>query len=80
MVKKKQETAIYLSLDENIRKTCCDIKVKDLNSNDGVKILLSKLNSLCVKYISQAAFIAYVKFEMFTRPANMNIVDFLNQF
>ena len=27
--KKNQGPLIYLSLDENIRETCCDIKVKD---------------------------------------------------
>ena len=30
--------------------------------------------------INQAAFIAYDKFEMFKRPANINIVDFINKF
>ena len=78
--KKKQGPEIYLSLDENIRKTCCDVKVKDLNSDDGVDILLCKLNSLFAKDINQAAFIAYDKFEMFKRTANMNIVDFVNEF
>ena len=29
--KDKQSPAFYLSLDEKIRKTCSDIKVKDLN-------------------------------------------------
>ena len=47
--KKKQGPAIYLFFDENIRKTCCDIKVKDLNSGDGVNILLCKLKSLFAK-------------------------------
>lgn len=42
--KEKQGTAIYLSLDDNIRKTCSDIKIKDLNSDDDVDILLSKLD------------------------------------
>ena len=51
-----------------------------MNSNDGVNILLSKLNSLFVKVIGQAAFIADGKFEMFKRPTNMNIVDFINEF
>ena len=78
--RKKQGPAIYLSLDENIRKTCCDIKVKHLNSDDGVDIVLCKLKSLFAKDINQAAFIAYDKFEMFKRPANMNIVDFINEF
>ena len=76
--KKKQGPAIYLSLDENIRKTCCDIKVKHLNSDDGVDIVLCKLKSLFAKDINQAAFIAYEKFEMFKRPANINIV--VNEF
>ena len=77
--KKKQGPAIYLFLDENVRKTCCDIKIKDLNS-DGADILLRKLKSLFAKDVNHAAFIAYDKFEMFKGPANMNIVDFINEF
>ena len=76
----KQAPAIYFSLDENIRKICCDMKVKDLNSDDGFDILLCKLKSLFAKDINQAAIIARGKFEMFKRPANMNIADFINEF
>ena len=79
MIRKKQGSAIYLFLDEDIRKTC-DIKVKDLNSYDGVNFLLCKLKSLFAKDINQVAIIAYDKFEMFKRPANINIVDFINEF
>ena len=32
--KRKQRSAIYLSLDDKIRKMCSDIQVKDLNSDD----------------------------------------------
>ena len=78
--KKKQVPAIYLSLDEYIRNTCCDIKVKDLNSDDGVDILLCKLKSIFAKDINLAAFIAHDKFEIFKRAANMNIVDFIKEF
>ena len=67
-------------LDENMRKTYCDIKIQDLNSDNGVNILLSKLKSLFAKEINQALFIAYGKFEMFKGPANKNIVDFINEF
>ena len=42
--KEKQGPAIYLSLNEKIKKTCSDIKVKDLNSEDGVDILIKRLN------------------------------------
>ena len=76
----EQGPAIYLSLDDKIRKTCSDIKVKDLNSKDGVNILINKLKSLFAKDINQAAFLAYDKFESFKRPVEMNIVDFINKF
>ena len=78
--KDKQGPAIYLSLDETIRKTCSDIKVKDLNSDDGVDILINKLKSLFAKDSNQAAYLAYDKFETFKRPIDMNIVDFINEF
>ena len=42
--KDKQGPTIYLSLDEKIRKTCSDIKVKDLNSENGMDILVNMLN------------------------------------
>ena len=50
--KKKTRTSNLLPLDGNIRKTSCDTKVKDLNSDDSVNILLSKLKSLFAKDIS----------------------------
>ena len=78
--KKKQVPAIYLSLDEYIRNTCCDIKVKDLNSDNGVDILLYKLKSIFAKDINLAAFIVHDKFEIFKRAANVNIVDFIKEF
>ena len=65
--KDKQDPAIYLSLDEKIRKTCSDIKVKDLNSDDGVDILINKLKSLFAKDSNQAAYLAYDKFENFKK-------------
>ena len=51
-----------------------------MNSDDGVDILLCKLKSIFAKDINQAVFIAHVKFEIFKRPVNMNIVDFINEF
>ena len=41
---------------------------------------MCKLKSLFAKDINQVAIIAYDKFEMFKRPANINIVDFINEF
>ena len=63
-----------------MRKTCCDIKVKEWNSDNKVDILLSKLKLLFAKDYNQVAFLAYHKFEMFQRPPNMNTVDFIKKF
>ena len=62
---KKQRPAMYLSLNEKIRKSCSSIQVKDLNNAEGVSILVKKLKSLYAKDIHQSAFIAYEKFENF---------------
>ena len=67
-----------MSLDEKFRKTCSDIKVKDLNSENGVDILVNKLKSLFEKDINEAAYLAYDKFEIFKRPIDMSMVDFIN--
>ena len=56
--KDKQGPAIHLALNEKIRKTCSDIKVKDLNNEDGVNILLKKLRSLFSKDTNQAPYLA----------------------
>ena len=76
----KQGPAIYFSLNEKIRKICSDIKNKELNSEDGVNILIKKLKTLFPKDTIQAVFLAYYKFESFKRPIDMNIVDFIDEF
>ena len=76
MDKDKQGPAVYLSLDEKIRKTCSDIKVKDLNSENSVDILVNKWKPLFAKDINQAVYLAYDKFETFKRPIDMSMVDF----
>ena len=65
MDKDEQGPTIYLSLDEKIRKTCSDIKVKNLNSEHGVDILVNKLKSLFAKDVDQADYLAYDKLETF---------------
>ena len=49
--KDKQGPAIYLSLDQKNRKTYSDNKVKDLNGENGVDILVNKLKSLFAKIL-----------------------------
>ena len=44
--KKQQGAVIYLSLLDKVRNTCRDIAVADLNKDDGLNILINKLESL----------------------------------
>ena len=78
--KYKQSPAIYPSLDEKIRKSCIDIKVKDWNSQDGVDILINNLKSLFAKDSNEEDFPAQEKFEAFERSIDMNKVNFINEF
>ena len=75
--KKKHRPAIQLFLDDNIRKTCSDIQVKDLNKDDGLKILIKKLEISLYKNKNQAIFLTNGKFESFKNPAVMSIIDFI---
>ena len=75
---KKQGPAIYLALEGP--EACSNIDVKELHSENGVKIIIEKLKSLYAKDVNQAAFMAYENFENFTRPEGMSILDYINKF
>ena len=72
---KKQGPAIYLALEGPARQACSNIDMKELRSENGVKI-----KSLFAKDVNQAAFMAYENFENFTRPEGMSILDYINKF
>ena len=67
-------------MNDKIGKTCSDIQVKDLNSDDGVETLIAKFKFLFAKDINQAELLAYDKFESFKRTVGMNIIDFTSEF
>ena len=72
---KQQGSAIYLSLPCDVCQTCIDISVSSLNSENDLKILLDKIKSLYAKDIHSLAYMACNKFETFSRPVEMSIVD-----
>ena len=67
-------------MNDKIGKTCLDIQVKDLNSDDGVETLIAKFKFLFAKDINQVELLAYDKFESFKRTVDMNIIDFTSEF
>ena len=51
-----------------------------MNKDDGLNLLINKLEKLYVKDSKASAYLAYEKFEFFRRPTDMNIIDYLNKF
>ena len=47
--KKQQGPIIYLSLPDKIRNSCRDVTVSELNKDDGLNLLINKLEKLYVK-------------------------------
>ena len=64
----------------NICQACVDISVSSLNSDNGLVILLGKIKNLYAKGIPSLTYMAYDKFETFSRPVDMIILDYLNEF
>ena len=77
---KKQGPVMYLSLPDKIRKSCNDISVSDLNKDNGLNTLITKIKTLYAKDINALAYMAYDQFENFKRPDEMTIVDYINEF
>ena len=78
--KGKQGPVIYLSLSGKARLACACLTKEQLNADDGVEILTTKLSELYAKDKDQATYEAYEKFETFRRDSNMNIRDYINEF
>ena len=57
-----------------------EVEIKDLTDDQGVKKLIEKLDSLYLEDINQSAYAAYESFEMYRRPKDMNMKEFLNNF
>ena len=78
--KKQLRPVIYLSLAGKARSTCRDTAVADWKKDDGLKVLINKLETLYVKDKKASPNIDYERLETFTRPSDMNITDYLNEF
>ena len=77
---KKQGPLVYLSLPDKIRKSCNDISVSDLNKDNGLNTLITKIKTLYAKDIIALTYMGYDQFENFKRPDETTIVDYINEF
>ena len=77
---KKQGSTIFLTLQGKAREAALEIEIKDLTDDQGVKKLIEKLDSLFLEDKNQSAYATYESFEMYRRPKEMNMKEFLNNF
>ena len=70
----------FLPLQGKARGAALEIEIKDLTDDQGVKKLIEKLDSLYLKDIYQSAYAAYESFEMYIRPKEMSMNEFLDNF
>ena len=71
---------MYLSLPDKIQKSCNDISVSDLNKDNGLNTLITKIETLYSKDTHALAYMGYDQFENFKRPDEMTKVDYINEF
>ena len=77
--KSKQALALVLSLEGEAQDAALQIESTDLSKDEGVDILLNRLDKLYNKYISEK-YAALEAFETYRRPATLSIRDFMTEF
>ena len=78
--KSKRALMVFLSLEGIAREAVLELDTAVLNSEDGMKKLYEKLDTLFLEDVNQSAFWAYETFENFWRPPGMSLEDFLIEF
>ena len=76
---KKQGPAIFLTLSGKAREAVLRSDVSKLTDKDGVKNVISKLDTLYLEDTNQSAYAAYENFEHFQQSPEMNMKDFINE-
>ena len=78
--KLKRALMVFLSLEGIVREAVLELNTAVLNSEDGMKKLYEKLDTLFLEDVNQSAFWAYETFENFRRPPGTSSEDFLIEF
>ena len=78
--KKKQGPILYRSLEGQAKKACSNIKVEDICGDNGYELIMDKLEKVFAKDNEQKAFEDCRKFEIFKRPPEMTIVEYITEF
>ena len=78
--KKKQALAVALSLPGRARDSALEIAAGDLNKDDGMTTLLTKLDSVFLKEEKDRQYEAYTEFDRITRDNDISMADYIVEF
>ena len=76
----KQGPILYRSLEGQAKKACSNIPVGDICGDQGYTLLIKKLTEIFSKDNEQKAFEDCRTFEIFKRPPEMSIVEYITEF
>ena len=77
---KKQGAAVFLVLDDEAQSAVLEMPDGDISKDNGLDLVLAKLNTLYEADKTQSAFKALEDFEAYKRPACLSIKEFCNVF
>ena len=78
--KTKRALMVFLSLEGKVREAVLELDTVVLNSEDGMKKLYEKQDTLFLEDVNQSAFRAYETFENYQRLPGTSLEDFLIEF
>ena len=78
--KSKRGLTVLLSLEGKAKDAILELEIDDLSTENGLKLITDKLDSLYLKDKAQMAYEAYDNFEKFRRPVNLSTKDYINEF
>ena len=78
--KKQRAPTVFLTLTGKAREAILEMEAAQLNAEDGMSKMFTKLDDLFKEDKTQAALICYDKFERYSKPSEMSITDYLVEF
>ena len=73
----KQGRCLYLQLKGKAREAALELDIDNITGENGVQLILQRLDALYLKDTIQNAYLAYQTFETFQRPENMTMKVYL---
>lgn len=78
--KKKQGPAVYLTLAGRARECIRDLTPAEIGSDEGVKKIVEKLDTIFLKDVNTRSYLAFKDFYDYKRPPGIGMTEFLVRF